>query len=171
MPDSARDIYQTNLDRVSLALWTRNLPMLLRHLAIPNRMTTLDAEIVMGSPEEVEVIMHDLRDHLERIGAEWYERRCLEADFVPVNPDMILGKHVTIIHRGGQHLVEPYVSHMTLMRIGGRWQGTSCDTDGHNDKLHVIAKDMAEGQRREHQARSKAADAPRPSGGARKDAR
>lgn len=167
----ARKIYQTNLNRVSLALWTRNLPMMLRHLAVPNRMTTIDAEIVLGSPEEVEIAMNDLRDHLESTGAEWYERRCLQADFVPVNPDMIVGEHVTIIHKDGQHVVEPYISHMTLMRIGGRWQATSCDTDGHNDKLNVIAKDMAEGQRREHQARSKAADAPRPPSGGRKDAR
>lgn len=169
--EDARAIYQTNLDRVSLAVWTRNLPMLLRHLAVPNRMTTIDTEIVLGSPEEVEITMNDLRDHLERTGAEWYERRCLKAGFVPVNSAMIVGQHITIIRKDGQPLVEPYLSHMTLMQIDGRWQATSCDTDAHNDNLNVIARDMAEGQRREHQARSKAADAPRPSGGARKDAR
>ena len=163
MPDSARDIYQTNLDRVSLALWTRNLPMMLRHLAIPNRMTTLDAEIVLGSPEELEIAIHDLRDHLDRIGAEWYERRCLEAAFVPFNPDMIMGRHITLIRRDGEAIVEPYVSHMTLMRIGGRWKGTSCDAEGHNSELRVISDDMAEGQKREHLMRSAMpARSPRP---------
>ncbi|TNF57905.1 MAG: hypothetical protein EP307_12990, partial [Rhodobacteraceae bacterium] len=59
---SARDIYQSNLDRVSHALLTRDLTLMLTHLALPQVMMTDDTEVVISSADELLIAMTEYRD-------------------------------------------------------------------------------------------------------------
>ena len=62
--DVAMQIYQDNLDAVSKALMDGDLREVMRYIAIPNMMSTHDTEIVMSSPEELDMVITDFREAL-----------------------------------------------------------------------------------------------------------
>lgn len=144
---SARDIYQSNLDRVSHALLTRDLTLMLTHLALPQVMMTDDTEVVISSADEMLIAMTEYRDYLERAGVVAYRRTCREAAFLPGRSDMIVGQHDTVLERPGQEAPKPYPNHMTLMRIEGQWKAIRIEMDGCNSENPVIVTDMAHAQR------------------------
>lgn len=149
MLGDARAIYQNNLDAVSSALWDRDLPRTLMHIALPNYMGTDDANLVICSPDEMLIVMTDFRDHLETMGADSYKRRCLDAAFVPGRKDMIVGRHETRILRAGQLLKPPYVNTMTLLFSQGRWLAFRIEAATDNAGSSILSKDMAAAQQRE----------------------
>ena len=152
MAPTAASIYQRNLDAVSHALWARDLPAMLRHIAIPNQVVTEDAEIVIASPDEMFIVMTDFRDAMEGLGADRYLRLCRDAAYVPGRPDMISGRHDTFILRNGRDLRPPYRSRMTLIRTdAGDWRALRVESAASNAEARIISPDLAAGQRRELQ--------------------
>jgi hypothetical protein len=146
-------IYQRNLDAVSEAVWTGDLALILRHIAIPNQMLTNDAEYVIASPDEMLILVTDFRAELTRLGADSYRRICRTADFVPGQDDLIVGQHETFILKNGTPLRPPYLNDMTLIRSAdGLWRGCRIEARATNaGMLMIISPDMAAAQRRELQ--------------------
>lgn len=139
-------IYQENLDAVSKALMEGDLHLMMRHIAVPNMMSTNDTEIVMSSPEELDLVMSDFRNQLLDRGVETYVRTCLDAAFVVGRDDMIAGRHRTET-RGRQGVAGPeYLNHMVLMRIDGRWMGIWLQAIMDNTELQILSPDIAAAQ-------------------------
>lgn len=147
--EAAAAIYQRNLDAVSAALWDRDLPSMLMHIALPNYMGTSDADLVICSPDEMFIVMTDFRDQMAAQGADAYHRHCHQAAFVNPRKTMITGLHETRILRGGQPLRPPYLNRMTLLRSQGRWLAVRVEAEARNDETGILSADLAEAQRRE----------------------
>lgn len=139
-------IYQENLNVVSRALMEGDLQLMMRHIAVPNMMSTNDTEIVMSSPEELDLVMSDFRNQLLDRGVETYVRTCLDAAFVVGRDDMIAGRHKTET-TGKQGVAVPeYLNHMVLMRIDGQWKGIWLQAIMDNTKLQILSPDIAAAQ-------------------------
>ncbi|WP_439122666.1 hypothetical protein [Marivita sp.] len=146
----AMKIYQKNLDAVSEALMDGDLPKMMRHIAIPNMMSTCDKEIVMSSPEELDMVMSDFRTQLLSHGVETYTRICLEADFVVGRNDMIAGRHETSTTGADGVAVSPYLNHMVLMKIDDQWKGVWLQAVMKNTELESLSPDIADAQAEAH---------------------
>ncbi|UWQ16503.1 hypothetical protein [Jannaschia sp. M317] len=118
---TAADIYQTNLDEVTNLLWARDYEGVCRHLLFPSRMETNDKGVQVENAEQMILSLRSQRDSLERLGAQGYHRLCLAAEFDPLNPDRIVGRHRTYVLRGGTYVIPPYEADMALERVNGRW--------------------------------------------------
>ncbi len=151
---TARDIYQYNLDCVSRALFEGDLATMLDHLALPHLMMTADTEVVIASPDELLIGITDYREYLAATGVTGYSRVCRQASFVPSRNDLIVGRHDSVLVRKGQREPVLYANRMTLMRIEGRWMSVQIEMDGCNADNPVIADDMAHAQRRDHDRRT-----------------
>jgi hypothetical protein len=143
--------YQTNLDAVSQALWDRDLAQILRHIALPNMMLTEDAELVISSADEMQIVATEFRDHLDRLGADAYVRICRQAAFVPGSRTMIMGMHDTFILRDGVPVIAPLKNRMTLLLIDGCWRGARLEVETRNTDCPILSPDLAAAQRRELQ--------------------
>ena len=151
---TARAIYQHNLDCVSRALLEGDLATMLEHLALPHLMVTDDTQVVIASPDELLIGMNGYREYLAATGVTSYSRVVRQASFVPSRSDLIVGRHDSVILRDGQPDPVLYPNRMTLMRIEGRWMSVQIEMDGRNADNPVIAADMAQAQRRDHDRRS-----------------
>lgn len=139
-------IYQDNLDVVSRALMDCDLPLMMRHISVPNMMSTKDTEIVMSSPEELDIVMSDFRNQLLARGVETYERTCIEAAFVAGRGDMIAGRHKTVTTGEDGVAVAEYLNHMVLMQIDGQWKGIWLQAIMDNTELQILSPDIAAAQ-------------------------
>lgn len=146
MTSLARKIYQTNLDLVSAALLAGDLGEMLRHIAVPNMMSTRDTEIVMSSPEELDMVMQDFRSQLLARGMQSFRRVCTEARFVAGTTDMVAGIHRTEVLGPKGVVMPPYLNHMVLMRIGGQWKGIWLQAIMDNTELEILSPDIAAAQ-------------------------
>jgi hypothetical protein len=145
---SPATIYQRNLDAVSQALWTGDLALILRHIAIPNQMLTNDAELIIASADEMHLAMTDFRDTLRRLGADRYLRVCRKAAFVPGRHDMIIGVHDTFILSDGVPVRPPYQNLMTLIQSADAgWRGIRIEAQAENTDYPILSPDLAEAQR------------------------
>ena len=138
--------YQDNLDAVSKALMEGDLREVMRHIAIPNMMSTHDTEIVMSSPEELDMVITDFRSALLERGVASYVRTCLEADFVVGSDDMIAGRHRTYTADAEGTPITSYLNHMVLMRINGSWMGIWLQSIMANTELQILSPDIAAAQ-------------------------
>jgi hypothetical protein len=126
-PDLAQRIYQQNLDAVSAAVLAGDLQDMMNHIAIPNMMATHDCEIVMTSPEELDMVMQDFRAQLLARGVHAYRRTCIEARFVAGRGDMIAGRHSSEGHcTAGRSAISPYMNHSVLMLMADAGRGSGC---------------------------------------------
>lgn len=147
-------IYQANLDAVSKALWTSDLQLALRHLALPNQTMTADTEYVMTSPDDVHIIMTEFAAGLRAMGADSYLRVCRGARFTTTERDVIVGEHDTFLLGGGQPLRPPYLNVMTLIRSAeGHWLACRIEAVEHNSVVPIISPDLARAQQRDLQKR------------------
>ena len=144
--DVAMQIYQDNLDAVSKALMDGDLREVMRYIAIPNMMSTHDTEIVMSSPEELDMVITDFREALLDRGVSSYVRTCLDADFVVGRDDMIAGRHRTDTADAKGVPITSYLNHMVLMRIDGTWMGIWLQSIMANTELQILSPDIAAAQ-------------------------
>jgi hypothetical protein len=151
---NAAAIYQANLDAVSKALWTLDLRLALRHLALPNQTVTADAEYVVTSPDDLLIIMTDFVAGLRAMGADSYLRVCRSARFTTAERDVIVGDHDTFLLKDGQPLRPPYLNVMTLVRTSeGNWLACRIEAAEHNAVVPIISPDLARAQQRDLQKR------------------
>lgn len=143
-------IYQANLDAVSTALMAADLRTMLDHIAIPNMMATHDCEIVMASPEELDMVMQDFRAQLLARGVTSYTRICVEAAFVAGRRDMIAGCHRTEARAADGTEITPYLNHSVMMLMDGRWKGVWLQAVLENTELQILSPDIAAAQAEAH---------------------
>lgn len=132
-------IYQDHLDRVSRAVWSLDTDTLLETLALPNRMLTQDAEVLLDTPEALIEAIRDFKDFLLRAGANEYHRIARLAHFHPQHDNRIDGSHDTYILRGGQFVLEPYRCDQVLVRENGGWRGIEIRAEVHNSTCTVLS--------------------------------
>ena len=150
----AAAIYQANLDAVSRALWTSDLQLALRHLALPSQTVTADTEYVMTSPDDVHIIMTDFVAGLRAMGADSYLRVCRGARYTTADRDVIVGEHDTFLLNGDRLLRPPYLNVMTLIQSAeGRWLACRIEAVEHNSVVPIISPDLALAQQRDLQKR------------------
>lgn len=124
---TARDIYQANLDAVTRALWVMDVAAAREHIALPKRMVTDEGDFVVTNEADMRLLMQDFRNRLTSLGAEAYHRVCLTAQFANARQDIIHGTHRTFILRDGQMLVHGRDNHMVLVKNLKGWQVTEID--------------------------------------------
>ncbi len=148
---SARDIYQANLDAVTRAFWTRRFDRLPFHIGIPGQMITDDGEIVIGSTDELIVLMQDFREKLASLGGVSYHRRCRHARFADTQNSVVIGLHDTVLKDAKDVVIGAYSNRMTLMRDDHTWKSVRIDSSAENKKFNVVSPDFAKAQREEFQ--------------------
>ncbi len=145
--EHVKRIYQDNLDAISRALMAGDLRQMLDHVGLPKFMATHDSEIVISSPEELDMVMQDFRSQLRERGVTQYNRTCVEAAFVAGRRDMIAGRHMTEARgKDGSVIIAPYENHMVLMQIGDRWRGVWVQAVMENTQLQILSPDIARAQ-------------------------
>jgi hypothetical protein len=148
----ASQIYQANLDAVSAAVMTGDLPVLRRHVAIPIMLYGPASEVVVSSIEEMEILIFEYRQQLIARGFTSYDRTCLSAQFQPGMPDMILGHHSTLIMAGRAELMPRFDVQMALMRIEGQWKAIWQQVVAEEAPIEFLARDITDAQKKAHAA-------------------
>ena len=149
---TAFDIYQANLDAVSDAILTGDLPRLRRHVAIPIMLYGPASEVVVSSIEEMEIVIADYRQELIAKGFTSYTRTCLSARFQAGRRDMILGRHSTLILAGRAEIMPAFDVEMALMRIDGAWKAIWQQVVTRDAPIEFLAADITEAQKKAHDA-------------------
>lgn len=140
--DNALAIYQAHLDRVSDAVWTGDDETLVHLLALPNRLVTSDAEMLLTTAEELIEATRDFRHFLIRSGAQEYHRIVQQASFHPRYENRIDGSHKTYVMRGGRFALDPYLSHQVLICEGGVWRGIEIRAEVRNADCTVVSPEQ-----------------------------
>ena len=142
----AQRIYQDTLDAVSVAIMSGDLLEMMQHTAIPYLMATRDSQIVMASPEELDMVMEDLRLQLLSHGVTRFTRTCLRAHFITGHDDMIAGCHMTDGRDAFGSLFKPYQSHAVLIQMEEGWKWMWVQADLNNSDLGILSPDIAAAQ-------------------------
>lgn len=148
-------IYQANLDCVSHAIMTGDLPLVLCHVAIPIMLYGPCSEVVVSSVEEMEILITDYRQQLIAQGFTNYVRTCVAAHFQPGLPDMIVGQHSTRIMAGRTEVMPTFHVQMSLMRIDGVWKAIWQQVVAEDAKIEFLARDITDAQKKAHAAMGK----------------
>lgn len=147
---TAHAIYQANLDAVSQAIMTGDLPLLRQHIAIPILLSGPTSEIVVSSVEELEIVVSDYREELIGKGFTAYRRTCIEAQVQPGQSDMIVGRHRTEIMAGRNHLLPPYECKLALMLIDGGWKAVWEQVECPRNEIEFLSRDISDAQKLAH---------------------
>lgn len=110
-------IYQHALDAVSAAVLVGDFDAYLAMLDLPYLVRMSDADIVLGSPAELEPTFRALSLGLARRGVTHYERVAREAQFQRM--DRIVGRHFTHMIAGDQRITAPHAAAAALVRREG----------------------------------------------------
>lgn len=140
MSEAARDIYQAHLDIVGRALFAHDFDTVCAMMSYPSRMETVDAEIVLETPEDYIPSLEAFYDNIKALGAREYHRICRRAEFTSPAQDRIKGVHATYILSGAAPLLPPYENHMTLVLQDGRWLGAGIRAGVSNTKGNIIRR-------------------------------
>lgn len=129
MTQTARDIYQAYLDRVSRALLERDFDCVIDHYHLPHELASRTSSVVFHEIEVLRRALLGLRESFDQLGVNALLRLCTEAEFLPGTRDRIVGRHTSYALRGAVHAVPPYQSRMELVRGPDRWQSASIHSD------------------------------------------
>lgn len=140
--ECALAIYQDHLDRLTRAVWEGDDNTLVNLLALPNRMITADAEILLQGADDVIKAARDFRRFLHRSGAQEYHRIARKAEWHPIHENRIDGSHDTYILRGGTYVLEPYLNHQVLVREGGIWRGIEIRAEVQNSTCTILSPEQ-----------------------------
>lgn len=139
----ARDIYQANLDAVSRALLTRDLGLMMQHIAVPGRMSLRDARLDHETPDVLKQALNDFRDTLGAMGITDYHRICIEAAFTDAAKTRIEGRHETHALKGSAYLFPAYDSVMRLrLEEDGNWKGYDIMSNTRNSDTTILSPSL-----------------------------
>ncbi len=113
-------IYQGILDRLSSAALHGDMATCLRLIRRPFRSSTLAVSEVIETEEALEAYMMSFTDWLRAQRATDYIRLARDAAYL--SRDRIEGTHYTHVISGGQRVIPPYASRMTIVRSDEVWQ-------------------------------------------------
>ncbi|MGY3437452.1 MULTISPECIES: hypothetical protein [unclassified Marinovum] len=113
--------------------------VLLDSLAVPNRMYTTDASLLIETEADLRDVVKDFRAFLSQSGAQDYHRIARRADFDPHTDDRIQGEHDTYVLRGGLFALEPFASSQIIERMNETWRGVECRSHVRNTDCTVFS--------------------------------
>lgn len=127
MPATSKAIYQDLLDKMSHALFERDLETWLDGLILPHRMTTCDGSIMLETPEDVAVSFNDYVAALENLAVVRMERTCEIAR--PSEPGRIEGYHTTAMFQANGDAFPAYTVKWVLCQCAdGQWRVSKGDS-------------------------------------------
>lgn len=138
--------YQDYLDVVTRALLDGDLATMLRHVALPFKISTHSFRIVMTCPEELDVFGSDLRALLSDHNVTLYRRTCIEASFVDASRSMIIGSHLTEAYTDEGPAMPSHTGSMALLRIDGIWKAIWLDSRVNDNVVAMLSADESKAQ-------------------------
>lgn len=124
-PHSPLAIYQAALNDVSAAVLAGDYAAYLRRIDLPYLLSTLEADLVLHSAEDLRPTFDAVHDMLHRNGATHYERIAREAAFT--RADRIEGWHFTHVIAGGQRVIAPWAARQALVLRADGWRFSEAD--------------------------------------------
>jgi hypothetical protein len=127
MSGDAVQIYQTLLDKLTLALVRHDMESWLESIAVPHQMSTADGKLVHETKRDVEVGFIDFVGAMARIGVTRIERKCEAAGHT--GPGEITGYHSTALFRDNSEALPRFMVGWTLKKCAdGQWRVTKADS-------------------------------------------
>lgn len=126
---SAIEIYQDHLNLVTEAIWAERYDDVTAQMLFPVRLTVKDGHVLASTPAEMVGWARDFRTSLRDLGAAAYHRLAIAAAFTGEDDTGIDGFHRVFILHGATHLVPPYSSNASMVRVGDGWRGTGVRAD------------------------------------------
>jgi hypothetical protein len=115
----AMAIYQDLLDRMGEALVTGEVTAFMRHIFLPCRLETDSASFLIETEAQACRHFNGFHEALKSQGTDAYTRIAKSAGFD--GPDVIRGRHETIITAGGKLVAPRFDNEMTILRRGDIW--------------------------------------------------
>ena len=114
MSGDAVHIYQTLLDKLTLALVRRDLSAWMDGMAVPHQMSTADGKLVHETARDVEIGFIDFVGAMARVGVTRIERQCEAAGHTA--PGQITGYHSTALFRDNGEALPKFMVGWTLIQ-------------------------------------------------------
>lgn len=134
-------IYQDTIDAIKAHFWARDWDSLLSFIAIPNRISALDAVRVFNSHEEWLNVTRAARTCFANQGVTEYHRICGGAYFTDSDKQELAGFHETYILRGSALAAPRFKGYMRIVWRDGRWQSAGLHTDQRDTVFPTIYAD------------------------------
>lgn len=135
----AHDIYQAWLDHAGGLQWHGKTEALAKVMHSPRRMETEDGGALFVTPRHMAGAAAGFRAFLQRIGASGFDRICNGAAFAKDDSTRIDGTHTTYLLRGGNNVVDPFKSQMTLVHRDGVWLGAGLRSAVSNHTCTILS--------------------------------
>jgi hypothetical protein len=119
----SRQILQAYLDEVAAAVMAEDWPTYRDSVELPCRIVTHDEDKLVTTEEDLRAGYDVFRDTLRSQRITDYIR-LVESASRPGN-DLIAGSYTSHLLSGGQRILPPFRSEMTLRLVGNRWRAVS----------------------------------------------
>lgn len=119
----ASDIFQVYLDAVSLAVMTDDWATYRCAVHLPCHIVSHDENKVVATEPDLRAGFDQFRQMLKYHQITDYIR--LVEGATQLDAELISGSYVTHLIAGGQRIMPPFRSQMTLRRIAGHWRAVS----------------------------------------------
>lgn len=138
--DSAA-IVQSCLDEVSAAVLHDDWPTYRDSISLPFAVISHDESKIVTTEEDLRAGFDSFRDTLRAQKVTDYIRLVEQA--WRIDHDLISGSYVSHIIAGGQRIVAPFKSLMTLRLIGNHWRAASVTNGLGNSRWPLIRLEVA----------------------------
>lgn len=120
---AAEATLQTYLDNISTAVMQGDWDSYRALMILPFHLVTHSANIVLASEADLRSSFDGFRQTLELQHVTDYIRLVQTAK--QIDDDLLTGSYITHLLSGGQRLLDPFTSLITLRRTDGVWRGAS----------------------------------------------
>lgn len=141
-----RTIYERHLAAVSPAAMSGDFEVVLANIAVPSQILMADREVVIASPEELELVMQDYVHRLQAEGVVDERETCLDAAFVPGMPDLIAGRHQTEWHFADGRPPLTFGTRLLLFHYPAGWKMIWLQTDLSCDDIEALSAEFVAAQ-------------------------
>ena len=132
----SRAILQAYLDEVSRAVLNDDWETYRRGIHLPCAITSHDETKIVATEADLRAGFDDFRRTLIIQRETDYIRLVEEATML--DEDLITGDYISHIISGGQRILAPFRSNMTLRLIGGRWCAASVSNGLANSRWPLV---------------------------------
>ena len=132
----ASDIFQVYLDRVSLAVMTDDWATYHRAVHLPCHIVSHDENRVLATEEDLRAVFDQFSQTLKFHKVTDYIRLVEAA--TRLDALLISGSYVTHMIAGGQRIMPPFRSQMTLRQIAGDWRAVSISNTLANSRWPLV---------------------------------
>ncbi|NBZ88509.1 hypothetical protein [Stagnihabitans tardus] len=136
----SKGILQAYLDEVSTATLKGDWETYRDHVALPCAVISHDESKIIETEEDLRAGFDQFRGSLQALRVTDYIR--LVENAARLDHDLISGSYISHIIAGGQRIVAPYRSIMTLRLVGNRWKAASVTNGLANSRWPLIRLEL-----------------------------